>query len=192
MDSPCDYEQAVKSNWQHSIERVGKIERNVFPYVDDTRKCVMKFEVVIDGKEHYTSGTYVFGPDATENYACSQATIKAKKDIISPEVLTAKTEMNCTVKKKLEPVIISSKVKPVEIIKSEPVVTIVEQPVVHSAPTREVIIRERVIERYVQPQPSTPTIKFIPSSGNSGYIITNPVDKTIHSVIDLIIGRNRY
>ena len=38
------------------------------------------------------------GPDATENYACEQASIKAKKEIIqkvSPEVLSAKTTRQC-------------------------------------------------------------------------------------------------
>ena len=42
----------------------------------------MKMNVTINGQEHYTSGSYVFGPDATENYACEQASIKAKKEII--------------------------------------------------------------------------------------------------------------
>ena len=110
MDTPCDFEQAVETNWQHTIEVVSNIDRKVFPYVDDTRKCVMKMDVTINGVEHYTSGDYVFGPDATENYACEQATIKAKKEIISkvsPEVLTSKTEMNCSVRKTKEPVLTS-------------------------------------------------------------------------------------
>ena len=57
----------------------------------------MKMNVTINGQEHYTSGSYVFGPDATENYACEQASIKAKKEIIqkvSPEVLSAKLQDN--------------------------------------------------------------------------------------------------
>ena len=37
----------------------------------------------------------------TENDVCEQATVNAKKNIISevsPEILSAKTEMNCTTK----------------------------------------------------------------------------------------------
>ena len=99
MDMPCDFDQQVSTSWQHTIEQVLNIDRKVFPYVDDTRKCVMDMDVIINGQKHYTSGSYTFGPDATENYACEQASIKAKKQIIqqvSPEVLSAKTTRQCT------------------------------------------------------------------------------------------------
>ena len=175
MDAPCDYDQQVVSNWQHTIEEVRNIDRKVFPYIDDTRKCIMKFDVTIDGVEHYTSGDYVFGPDVTENYACEQAMTKGKKDIIqqvSPEVLTAKTEMNCSLKQEQEPVVAQSDPLPTHTPMPQPEVQIVE---------REVIVQQ-----------AQPVIQFIPMTGNSGYIQTNPVDKAISSVVDLIIGNNRY
>ena len=56
-------------------------------------------DVTIDGQTYPTEGKYIFGPDMSENAACEQATINAKKNIISevsPEILSAKTEMNCT------------------------------------------------------------------------------------------------
>jgi hypothetical protein len=175
MDAPCDYDQQVVSNWQHTIEEVRNIDRKVFPYIDDTRKCIMKFDVTIGGVEHYTSGEYVFGPDVTENYACDQAMTKGKKDIIqqvSPEVLTAKTEMNCSLKQEQEPVIAQSDTLPTHTPVPQPEVQIVERVIVQQAPQ--------------------PVIRFIPMTGNSGYIQTNPVDKAISSVVDLIIGSNRY
>ena len=98
MEMPCDFDKQVSTSWQHTIEQVSNIDRKVFPYVDDTRKCVMDMDVIINGQKHYTSGSYVFGPDATENYACEQASIKAKKEIIqkvSPELLSAKTTRQC-------------------------------------------------------------------------------------------------
>ena len=130
---------------------------------------------VPDGVEHYTSGDYVFGPDVTENYACEQAMTKGKKDIIqqvSPEVLTAKTEMNCSLKQEQEPVVAQSDPLPTHTPMPQPEVQIVE---------REVIVQQ-----------AQPVIQFIPMTGNSGYIQTNPVDKAISSVVDLIIGNNRY
>ncbi|OUV77155.1 MAG: hypothetical protein CBC91_05450 [Rickettsiales bacterium TMED131] len=175
MDTPCDFEQAVETNWQHTIEVVSNIDRKVFPYVDDTRKCVMKMDVTINGVEHYTSGDYVFGPDATENYACEQATIKAKKEIISkvsPEVLTSKTEMNCSVRKTKEPVLAQSDTLPTHT----------------PAPQPEV----KVIERVIVEKQTQPTITFVPMTGNSGYIQTNPVDKVISSMVELLIGQNNY
>ena len=173
MDAPCDYDNEVVSNWQHTIEKVVNLDRKVFPYIDDTRKCVMKFDVFIDGVEHYTSGSYVFGPDMTENDACDQAMIKGKKEIIqqvSPELLTAKTNMSCKTKTVEEPVVAQSDTLPTHT----------------PAPQPEVQIVERVI---VQQQPQ---ITFTPMTGNSGYIGTNPVDKAIWSVVDLIIGNNQY
>tara|TARA_S200000501_G_C20228560_1_gene484751 strand:- start:152 stop:532 length:381 start_codon:yes stop_codon:yes gene_type:complete len=58
-------------------------------------------------------GDFVFGPDISENSACKNAENRAKEMIIrkvSPEVLSANTDMKCTVKtekiveKKIEPI----------------------------------------------------------------------------------------
>ena len=46
-------------------------------------------------------GDYVFGPDVTENFACKNAENRAKETIIrkvSPEILSAKTDMSCKTK----------------------------------------------------------------------------------------------
>ena len=100
-DTPCDYVKDVQTNWTQQIEKTENIERNVFPYVEDTRKCVMSMDVTINGQTYPAEGSYVFGPDMTENDACDSATVNAKKSIISqvsPEILSAKTEMNCSTK----------------------------------------------------------------------------------------------
>lgn len=129
MDMPCDFDQQVSTSWQHTIEQVLNIDRKVFPYVDDTRKCVMDMDVVINGQSHYTSGSYVFGPDATENYACEQASIKAKKEVIqkvSPEVLSAKTTRQCVTQQidKVDPpkqVVVVQKPQVVEYVVRSPI-----------------------------------------------------------------------
>ena len=58
--------------------------------------------VTIDGKTYPTMGDFVFEfPDISENSACKNAENRAKEMIIrkvSPEVLSANTDMKCTVK----------------------------------------------------------------------------------------------
>ena len=122
-DTPCDYTKDVQTNWTQQIEKTTDIERNVFPYVEDTRKCVMTMDVTVDGSIYPAEGSYVFGPDMTENAACENAAVNAKKSIISqvsPEVLSANTDMVC---------------------KSEDTVVVAEAPVVNSVPTETVVVQ---------------------------------------------------
>lgn len=73
-------------------------ERKVFPYVEDTRACVVSMNVNIKGIEYHTKGKFVFGPDQTETNACMHAEVRAKENIIkqvSPEILSANTTMDC-------------------------------------------------------------------------------------------------
>ena len=135
-DVPCEYDKTVETNWTQQIEKTSNIDKKVFPYVEDTRKCIMSMDVTINGTTYPTEGTYVFGPDMTENDACEQATVKAKKKVIgevSPEVLTAKTEMNCSTK------------DPVQITEAQPE----ETPVIQEGIPVEPIGTTRVISRKV-------------------------------------------
>ena len=182
--SPCDYDQTIETNWSHKIEKTSNIDKKVFPYVDDTRKCVMKFDVAIAGVTHSTSGTYVFGPDATENYACDQAMIKGKKKIIgevSPEILTAKTNMNCTVKS--EP-----KVADVQVSKQLP--THEPAPRVGSEVVRRevrIVNQPQVVERRIIVQPNV-----VYTRSGSSYVSHNPVDNAIRGVVNLVLGNGAY
>ena len=112
-ESPCDYDSSVNTKYTKTIEKTSDFKKRVFPYVEDTRKCVINMNVTIDGKSYPTMGDFVFGPDISENSACKNAENRAKEMIIrkvSPEVLSANTDMKCTVKteeiveKKVEPV----------------------------------------------------------------------------------------
>jgi len=135
-EAPCEYDKTVETNWTQHIEKTSNIDKKVFPYVEDTRKCIMSMDVTIDGTTYPTEGSYVFGPDMTENDACDQATVKAKKNIISevsPEILSAKTEMNCSTK------------DPVQITEAQPE----ETPVIQEGIPVEPIGTTRVISRKV-------------------------------------------
>jgi len=146
-DVPCEYDKTVETNWTQQIEKTSNIDKKVFPYVEDTRKCIMSMVVTIDGTTYPTEGAYVFGPDMTENDACEQATVKAKKKVIgevSPEVLTAKTEMNCSTK------------DPVQITEAQPE----ETPVIQEGIP---VVTERIISRKIIDVTPAPVVQYIPN-----------------------------
>ena len=127
-DTPCDYVKDVQTNWTQQIEKTSNIDKKVFPYVEDTRKCVMTMDVTIDGQTYPAEGSYVFGPDMTENNACDSATVNAKKSVISkvsPEILSAKTELNCSTKSE----------EAVEVVQSAPVETVIVEKTIDNTNT---------------------------------------------------------
>ena len=159
-DVPCEYDKTVETNWTQQIEKTSNIDKKVFPYVEDTRKCVMSMDVTIQGTTYPTEGSYVFGPDMTENDACEQATVKAKKKVIgevSPEVLTAKTEMNCSTKPQ----------ETVEVVESSPQETVVQEgiPVEPVGTTR--VISTKVIDVTPVTSYNGHHYQYIPKSMNT-------------------------
>ena len=143
-ESPCDYDSSVNTQYTKTIEKTSDFKKRVFPYVDDTRKCVINMNVTIDGKTYPTMGDFVFGPDISENSACKNAENRAKELIVrkvSPEVLSANTDMKCTVK--TEEIIKVE--KPKEIQK---VVTQNQYPQVGTVLSTQVVEVQKVIPRY--------------------------------------------
>jgi len=113
-ETPCDYDSSVNTKYTKTIQKTTDYKKRVFPYVEDTRKCVINMNVTIDGKSYPTMGDFVFGPDISENSACKNAENRAKEMIIrkvSPEVLSANTDMKCTVKTKK---IVEKKIEPIK------------------------------------------------------------------------------
>lgn len=97
-NNACDYQHQITGRYVKEITKVENIKREVFPHVDGMRKCVISLDATIDGKAHSTEGEFSFGPDTTENVACGHAEQRAKENIIkriSPEILSANTNMNC-------------------------------------------------------------------------------------------------
>ena len=143
-ESPCDYDSSVNTQYTKTIEKTSDFKKRVFPYVEDTRKCVINMNVTIDGKTYPTMGDFVFGPDISENSACKNAENRAKEMIVrkvSPEVLSANTDMKCTVKTKE----IVKVEKPKEIQK---VVTQNHYPQVGTVLSTQVVEVQKVIPRY--------------------------------------------
>ena len=143
-ESPCDYDSSVNTKYTKTIQKTTDYKKRVFPYVEDTRKCVINMNVTIDGKSYPTMGDFVFGPDISENSACKNAENRAKEMIVrkvSPEVLSANTDMKCTVKTEE----IVKVEKPKEIQK---VVTQNQYPQVGTVLSTQVVEVQKVIPRY--------------------------------------------
>ena len=134
-ETPCDYESQVNTEYTKKIEKVLEFDKKVYPYVEDTRKCVINMSVIIDGVTHNTMGDFVFGPDISENSACKNAENRAKETVIrkvSPEILSAKPDMSC--KSKVEEKIGEKKVEPIN-----------ETTVVSELPTIGTIVSSEVV-----------------------------------------------
>lgn len=97
-NSPCDYQHRIVGKYTKEITRIENIEKEVFSDTDSTRKCVVELDAWVDGVKHRTEGSFSFGPDISETSACGHAEQRAKENLIrkiSPEVITANTDMIC-------------------------------------------------------------------------------------------------
>ena len=154
-ETPCDYESKVNTEYTKKIEKVLEFDKKVYPYVEDTRKCVINMSVIIDGVTHQTRGDFVFGPDITENSACKNAENRAKETVIrkvSPEILSAKTDMSCKstvvekivekkIEPKVEPINETIVIQPIGSIVSSEVISIVQmQPPISTSDFRNMIL----------------------------------------------------
>ena len=81
------------------LQKIENIRRDSYPFKDGWRKCLVTLDAWIDGKKYETDGEFAYGPDMTENKACSIAEQRAKESIIkkvSPEMFSSRTDMICS------------------------------------------------------------------------------------------------
>lgn len=119
--NPCDYQHRVVGKYTKEIAKVENIGREVFADTDSTRKCMVSLDAWVDGIKHNTEGSFSFGPDISETTACGHAEQRAKENLIrkvSPEILTASTNMTC--KNPLE----QNHVRPTETAQQQPQVVV--------------------------------------------------------------------
>jgi len=139
----CDMTTDIDTSFQGSIEQSRNYKRETFPYVDDTRRCLVNLEVKVKDTWYPTSGTYIFGPDMTENSACKNAETTAKENILRktiPEKLNKIVQKNCTAKLGDEPP------KP----KAAPIVSVQSAPIQHQvAPIQQAAVN--IPNHYILP-----------------------------------------
>ena len=75
----CKYSSDVDTSFEGVISKSQNYDKKTYPYIDDTRKCVISMDVKINDKWYPTSGTYVFGPDHAENDACKNAEVVCER-----------------------------------------------------------------------------------------------------------------
>jgi len=96
----CKYKTDVDTTFQGVISKSQNYDKKTYPYIEDTRKCTVNLDVEIQDKWYPTSGSYVFGPDVSENEACKNAEMIAKENILRttvPEKLNKTMEQKCAV-----------------------------------------------------------------------------------------------
>lgn len=95
----CEYKDNTKSIIESKITGVRNMVQEVYPYKENTRKCIVKFDAEIDGEWTSTSASKVFDGDISENKACDKAKLKAKKLLLEQlgiEILQNTKNKQCT------------------------------------------------------------------------------------------------
>jgi hypothetical protein len=118
-------------------------------------------EVLIDDEWYITSGMFTFSPDMSENQACINAEARAKEQIIrkiSPEVLTAKTDMVCKQEKESVNSVDNSVDIVEEIISNQSTTTEVYKepiPAIGTVVSETIIYDNPKVISYVKPKPNS-------------------------------------
>ena len=84
--------------YEGRIESVKIEKKNVFPYIEDTRKCSITLQARIKDTWYPSTAYYIFGPDMSEMDACNIAENRAKIEImqkIIPETLKGEKNLEC-------------------------------------------------------------------------------------------------
>jgi|TARA_R110000744_G_scaffold42228_3_gene95519 hypothetical protein len=96
----CNYKTDTSASFEGVISKSKNYDKKTYPYIKETRKCVVSLDVKIKDKWYPTSGSYIFSPSMAESEACKNAEVVAKEDILRttvPEKLNKKTEQKCNV-----------------------------------------------------------------------------------------------
>ena len=96
--APCDFDSKDSVIYEGTLESIRLIEKDVSPYVEDTRKCTMSIEARVQGKWYSSSASYIFGPDMSQMDACglaeNRAKVKVMREVI-PETLKSEKNLKC-------------------------------------------------------------------------------------------------
>tara|TARA_Y100000593_G_scaffold95126_1_gene200262 strand:- start:3637 stop:4101 length:465 start_codon:yes stop_codon:yes gene_type:complete len=103
-DAPCDYENNDKVVFQGKIQSTKLMKKRVFPYIDDTQKCIVNIRVKLEDKDKWipSVGQYTFGPDMSQDDACEKAEHRAKVKVLKervPFLLRSERKQKCTLTK---------------------------------------------------------------------------------------------
>ena len=96
--APCNFDSKDSVIYEGTLESIRLIEKDVSPYVEDTRKCTMSIEARVKGKWYSSGASYIFGPDMSQMDACdlaeNRAKVKVMRELI-PETLKSEKNLKC-------------------------------------------------------------------------------------------------
>ena len=101
-ETPCDYQSNDSITFRGEIESIKVMRKQVFPYFDDTNKCIINIRAKIKGKWYASVGQYTFGPDMSQKDACDHAEHRAKVKVMNeriPILLQSEKNVKCTLTK---------------------------------------------------------------------------------------------
>ena len=101
-DAPCDYENNDKLIFEGKIQSTKLMKKRVFPYIDDTQKCIVNIRAKVEDKWIPSVGQYTFGPDMSQDDACERAEYRAKVKVLKekvPFLLRSEKKFKCTLTK---------------------------------------------------------------------------------------------
>mgnify|MGYP003116856853 FL=1 len=114
--STCDYQTKTNLTYQKEIQSIKNFTKDVKDHTNNTRKCTVNMSIKVDGKWYDAEGSYIYGPNLSENEGCNKADERAKEDVlrlVAPEIVTGQKYLNCHTGKRvvdLVPNIVDNKI----------------------------------------------------------------------------------
>jgi len=101
-ETPCDFNTNDQTIYEGTIDSVRVVDKKVEKYVADTFKCTMSIEGRVRGQWYPANASYIYGPDVSQENACTNAENRAKKSILRkfvPETLKSEKNLKCDLTK---------------------------------------------------------------------------------------------
>ena len=96
--STCEYQSKTNLTYQKEIQSIKNFTKEVKDHTNNTRQCNVNMSINIDGKWYDAEGSYIYGPNLSENEGCNKADERAKEDVlrlVAPEIVTGQKYLNC-------------------------------------------------------------------------------------------------
>ena len=71
--STCDYQTKTNLTYQKEIQSIKNFTKDVKDHTNNTRKCTVNMSINVDGKWYDAEGSYIYGPNLSENEGCNKA-----------------------------------------------------------------------------------------------------------------------
>ena len=96
--STCEYQSKTNLTYQKEIQSIKNFNKEVKDHTNNTRQCNVNMSIKVDGKWYDAEGSYIYGPNLSENEGCNKADERAKEDVlrlVAPEIVTGQKYLNC-------------------------------------------------------------------------------------------------